>query len=693
MCLCGGFVYGEGSEEETPLTIVNSPEELMMQVNLNQPDAPEQEDAVALAEWDDENYQTMRIVLFADDMPETFGAEGAIYYPAYDEYIFQYDSVEKTREAYEQLSQLIPENQIYVDEILGEEALMDAGTGVNPEYQSWGTAYIGATDYLNTDNRLFSHNVTIAYIDTGIDVNHPWFADRTISTDSYNFGADPAVPGSASDISDHMGHGSNVAGVISANTPSNVELMVLKVYNSANTTTWLVVNTALQYAISHGADIVSMSMGIQRDPSAGEPTFKPYLDEALESAEALGIPVFCSAGNGYYGIPTDVHFVYPANRSDTIAIGAINSKGKYDNNYSNYGEGIDFVAPGTSIRTAGLNGSITTTSGTSLAAPCAAAAMCWYMSLYPEAGLQELLSIAKDYAIDLGDPGKDIFCGNGCVSVSTKGTSFISNVISLNLKTSLEWTDVKDVAGYQLYRQTGDGEPQLIADLTETYYKDYGLTTENGNVYHVYPYKITDTGVVLPAKEDEGVLAALPAQVTNLKASLVANGQIQISFKGTGEASLYAIYVKRGSTGTKQLLTKTTQTTYLDKAALKGEKNYYWVYPYVETQHFGAIKGDCTTYTKSYGSLVPVTKLKAVATAKRTITLTWTGTEGVTGYAIYTNKDGQKKHLINVKTTEYVDKATVKGIKNGYWVYPYIKTVDGKTLKGPCENYVYAVGK
>src|SRR5690606_13777960 len=91
----------------------------------------------------------------------------------------------------------------------------------------WG---YGATNYTNNvfeaiENKKISR-ITVAILDTGIDLNHPDLKEHTIT--GYNF-----VDNSESTFDDH-GHGTQIAGIIGGKytgVANGVKLMPVKVLN------------------------------------------------------------------------------------------------------------------------------------------------------------------------------------------------------------------------------------------------------------------------------------------------------------------------------------------------------------------------------------------------------------------------------------------------------------------------------
>ena len=213
------------------------------------------------------------------------------------------------------------------------------------------------------------NGVVIAQIDTGLDLTNAALT-QNLSPFNWNF-----VNNSAN-VQDDNGHGTAVASLLVASavdgrTPSilgaayDSELMVLKVADANGVTTDARLVNAINYAVSHGASVINISLGGNSPNSA-------QLD-ALVNATQNGVIVCMAAGNN---MDTDPQ--YPAAFancfSTTIAVGASaqTDLGSYTlSSFSNHA-GSDtaynyIVAPGSNVYAYGLNGVLRTISGSSLA--------------------------------------------------------------------------------------------------------------------------------------------------------------------------------------------------------------------------------------------------------------------------------------------------------------------------------------
>lgn len=351
-------------------------------------------------EPDANDYQTCRIVVMTDTLKDDFGASSVIACPEYGEYVLQYDTIAQTRNAYRSLLQIYDESRCWVDQVL-EVQEMEAV--YRPE--AWGTSALGmdvlkGSDYFNGNGSVvLQDTVTVAVIDTGCSTSHPAFAGR-ISPYSYNFadGTDQVYDRNKQHTS---GHGTMVCSIVADATPENVDIMVLQVANENGWTYSLKIANAMLYAMEHGADVINMSLGID-DANCSE------WDYMLEQLYESGIPFVAAAGND----GKNVAEVYPAFHEKTIAVSAVDQYNAFCS-FSNYGDKIDFCAPGYLLKVADSLGDSTGSSGTSLSAPFIASEIAYIKMLHPDASVDEIYDTLKAYAVDLGPAGKDSKFGWG----------------------------------------------------------------------------------------------------------------------------------------------------------------------------------------------------------------------------------------------------------------------------------------
>ncbi len=250
------------------------------------------------------------------------------------------------------------------------------------------------------------NRVTVAVIDTGLDMKHPDLKAQLLP--SYN-AANPANPG-VKDL-----HGTHVAGIIGATANNgvgahginpNVKILPIDVFNGGMGASDYVIAQGILYAIEKGAKVINMSLGGYFN--------SPILEDAVKKAIDAGITVVAAAGNE----STDMYSI-PASYEGVISVGATDSKNQLAE-FSNYGPSVDLVAPGvdvySSVYDSTKGASFAELSGTSMASPVVAGVASLILSKYPNLKPYEVEAILERTATDLGEKGYDLKYGNGLVN-------------------------------------------------------------------------------------------------------------------------------------------------------------------------------------------------------------------------------------------------------------------------------------
>ena len=189
--------------------------------------------------------------------------------------------------------------------------------------------------------------IKIVHLDTGYDPKHKARPEFVATNEERNF-VDTDRPNSAEDMTPtsgvllNRGHGTGTIGILAGPKVTGVRLtqdgksldgetlggapmMSIVPVRIANSVVHFGTSTVAQgidYAVSIGADVVSMSMG-------GLPS-QAWAD-AVNKAYEAGIVVVCAAGNNFGGLPTGL-VVYPARFDRVIAAcGAMADKSPYLN--------------------------------------------------------------------------------------------------------------------------------------------------------------------------------------------------------------------------------------------------------------------------------------------------------------------------------------------------------------------------
>ncbi|MCF6270669.1 MAG: S8 family serine peptidase [Melioribacteraceae bacterium] len=254
-------------------------------------------------------------------------------------------------------------------------------------------------------------SIVIAIIDTGIDYLHPALGG--------GFGPGFKVIGGYDFINndddpiDDNGHGTHVAGIVSADGDSIIgiapksSLIALKVLDRSGRGRGDDIIAAIEYCADPNGDgntddmvdIINLSLGSYYG-NPDDPT-----SVAVDNASFLGITSSIAAGNGYSyksigspGTAKSAITVGASDSEDKLAI--FSSKGPVNKTYSIK---PDVVAPGVDINSLKLGGGTVEYSGTSMAAPIVAGVCALLKSIHPNWGPEELKSALMTTSIDIGE--------------------------------------------------------------------------------------------------------------------------------------------------------------------------------------------------------------------------------------------------------------------------------------------------
>jgi len=313
-------------------------------------------------------------------------------------------------------------------------AVRVAATPNDPSYPSqWALPAIGAPAAWNRTTG--SAGVTVAVLDTGVDLTHPDLAANLVP--GWNFVSN------TSDPSDDYGHGTHVAGIIGAVGNNgvgiaginwHVSIMPLKICDANGLCDLDKEVSALQYAVDHGAMIANASFG---------GVYAPYPPEenAIAAAGQAGLLFVAAAGNSANN--NDFAPFYPASYplDNVISVAATTSSGDLAS-FSDYGfSSVSIGAPGedilSTLPTSGPISSPTgygTESGTSMAAPevTGAAALLW--AEHPDWTMQQVRMRLLETASPLVSlQGKVADCGQLDVGAATDPTVADHAIVCVSL--------------------------------------------------------------------------------------------------------------------------------------------------------------------------------------------------------------------------------------------------------------------
>lgn len=286
------------------------------------------------------------------------------------------------------------------------------------QYWLYTTRITRAWNLVHADN-----TVTVATLDTGVDFDHADLEDNLLmdyAWDTYN-----SKPLSASvPNGDRIGHGTMVAGIISARANNgiglagasfNATILPVKVFNDtgapeATTASVLsgykyVVDLATSKTVSN-LRVINTSFGSYNTYSSSGYCLKDEaLRKAIVSAKNAGIVTVCSGGNGKDGKPRTDN-IYPADFDECVAVTALNT----DNTncyWSDYNKKKNISAPGLLVTTTDATGGYSKASGTSMAAPIVSGVFALLFAAEPVATVDDACNAVYATATPISDAEND----------------------------------------------------------------------------------------------------------------------------------------------------------------------------------------------------------------------------------------------------------------------------------------------
>ena len=289
--------------------------------------------------------------------------------------------------------------------------------------------------------------ILVAILDTGVNYEHPDLADHLWDGgsqyphhgfDSYNNGKETM---------DRRGHGTHCAGIICGDGNSgekqtgvapNVTLMCIKALSDEGSANANSICSGMEFAVEHGADVLSMSLGIANSSVTDRTIIRQTCVNVLEA----GVIASVAAGNegeklNSNPVPDNVRvpgscpapWIHPDQQGNAGGTSCVVSVGAVDKNdkvasissrgpvtwqhtsYADYaynpGIGLirpDVCAPGKDIISLDYNSNgYVKMTGTSMAAPCVAGVISLMLSKNPELTPAEISMILETTAVKLAD--------------------------------------------------------------------------------------------------------------------------------------------------------------------------------------------------------------------------------------------------------------------------------------------------
>ncbi|MGK7886321.1 MAG: S8 family serine peptidase [Crocosphaera sp.] len=212
---------------------------------------------------------------------------------------------------------------------------------------TWGLKATGVIS-----SRFTGRGIKVAVLDTGMDLNHPDFSGRAITSNSF-------IPGES--VDDLNAHGTHCIGTACGGTDKNgrrygvaseATIFAGKVLSNAGSGSTLGIIEGIEWAIDNGCEIISLSLG-NRFPLSSS----AYERVGLRALREGSLIVAAAGNHRLQGNSTPPRFPgtvsQPANSLSIMAVAAVdNTLGLASfsvTSRSGFGANVDIAGPGVSV--------------------------------------------------------------------------------------------------------------------------------------------------------------------------------------------------------------------------------------------------------------------------------------------------------------------------------------------------------
>jgi hypothetical protein len=480
----------------------------------------------------------------------------------------------------------------------------------NDEYYGfqWHLKKVGAPDAWDISSG--DPSVVVAVLDSGVDLEHPDLAGKVLP--GYNFYDNNC------DVRDVSGHGTAVAGVAAAATNNSVgvaaigwhcSILPVRVTDPNGYTSYSLLAKGLTYAADRGAKVAVVSFGIfgGQDLSSAA---KYFMDKG-------GLVVASGGNTGSYCDDPDNPYI--------VSVSGTTSD---DRSWGTYGPYIDLSAPCSAIYTTINGGGYGNVGGTSFSAPLTAGLIGLIFSANPSLAPNQVEQLLKSTAVDLGDPGYDVYYGWGRINASkalkaTVGSTppdfcLSASPSSLTIQQGSSGSSTLTVTSLNGFNSpvnlTLSGCPTdsacILSSISVTPPSGGSatskLTVNVVSTTEASTYSLTVTGTSGPSTRSTTVRFTVPvtppAVPSNLTATAVSSSQIKLAWTdNAANEDGFRIECSTDGTNFSPLITVGTNATgYSDTGLSPFTTYYYRVYAYNAAGNSSYSNTACTTTQRAF---------------------------------------------------------------------------------------------
>jgi len=258
-----------------------------------------------------------------------------------------------------------------------------------------------------------SQAVTVAVVDSGVDLGHPDLVQR-VRKDGFDFVDNDDDP------RDENGHGTHVAGIIAAalgngeggaGLAPGVQILPVRVMSAEGSGSDRAIAAGITYAVDRGARVINLSLGATL--LLATPDSSPQVIRAIRNALAADVVVVVAAGNDFVPLPNAI-----VGENSAVLVVAASDRDDHKADFSNSGPWVDVTAPGERIVSTMPTYEVYLTSaalppeerfeqrydsmsGTSQAAPFVSALAALLLSAHPDWSADQVREAITGYAADI----------------------------------------------------------------------------------------------------------------------------------------------------------------------------------------------------------------------------------------------------------------------------------------------------
>lgn len=303
--------------------------------------------------------------------------------------------------------------------------------------------------------KTYGNDVKIAVIDSGC-YDHEDLKDNILTGKNYFDNSD--------DVSDNIGHGTHISGIIAAKmndigvtgVAPKTKIVPLKCFDNNESTTVDMLVSAIYDAVNlYKCQIINMSWGMTDN--------NELIEDAVNYAYENGVILVAAAGNYY-----SETLYYPAAYSQVVGVGSV-EKDKSKSDFSQKNNSVFVVAPGRKILSTFNNGDYKELSGTSQATAMVSGLAAVMLSMDKDITPNKFMQLLISESEDLGSLGYDTEYGYGLVNAEC-----LKNKVLENLKVYISPLCTEGEAAGVYYFNLTDNDQTL--SCVKAYYSDTKTT-------------------------------------------------------------------------------------------------------------------------------------------------------------------------------------------------------------------------